>query len=93
MHEGNTLLPKDEVEMLTVLRINRGWMEYMRAHHAEEAKAQAKQPFNKTVVDDADDAAAGPSAAPSAAAPAPAADAGPSSAGESADASAEVVEL
>ena len=59
--------------MLTVLRINRGWMEYMRAHHAEEAKAQAKQPFNKTVVDDADDAAAGPSAAPSAAAPAPAA--------------------
>ena len=46
VHEGNTLLPKDEVEMLTVLRINRGWMEYMRAHHAEEAKAQAKQPFN-----------------------------------------------
>ena len=37
VHEGNTLLPKDEVEMLTVLRINRGWMEYMRAHHAEEA--------------------------------------------------------
>ena len=32
--------------MLTVLRINRGWVEYMRAHHAEEAKAQAKQPFN-----------------------------------------------
>ena len=60
VHEGNTLLPKDEVEMLTVLRINRGWMEYMRAHHAEEAKAQAKQPFNMTVVD-ADDAAAGPS--------------------------------
>ena len=31
VHEGNTLLPKDEVEMLTVLRINRGWMDGVHA--------------------------------------------------------------
>ena len=66
MHEGNTLLPKDEVEMLTVLRINRGWMEYMRAHHAEEAKQQ----FNQTVIDVEASEAAAASAAPPAAAPA-----------------------
>ena len=54
--------------MLSVLRINRGWMEYMRAHHAEEAKQQ----FNQTVIDvEASEAeAAAASAAPPAAAPA-----------------------
>ena len=34
--------------MLSVLRINRPFMQYARAHYAEAAKQQ----FNKTIVDD-----------------------------------------
>ena len=45
---GNTMLGSKEVEMLSVLRINRPFMEYARSHYAEAAKQQ----FNKTVVDD-----------------------------------------
>ena len=43
--------------MLSVLRINRPFMQYARAHYAEAAKQQ----FNKTIVDDsgADDFGAG----------------------------------
>ena len=40
--EGNTLLSSEEVEMLTVLRINRKFMQHMRAHYSKEAKQQFK---------------------------------------------------
>ena len=48
VNEGKTLLASDEVEMLGVLRINRKFMELMRTKYKE----QAKQQFNKTVVDE-----------------------------------------
>ena len=66
VNEGNTLLSSDEVEMLGVLRINRTFMEKMRASkYAEEAAQQ----FNMTLVEmEAASApasgAAGPSSAP-----------------------------
>ena len=47
-NEGNTLLSSDEVEMLSVLRINRTFMEKMRA--SKYAK-QAEQQYNITVVE------------------------------------------
>ena len=79
--------------MLTILRINRAFMEYMRANFSEIARTAAKQPFNQTIVADAD--AAAPAAAPAAASPAAASSssaagssaAGPSAAGPSAAAS------
>ena len=40
------LLANEEVEMLTILRINRKFMEYMRANFSEIARTVAKQPFN-----------------------------------------------
>jgi hypothetical protein len=43
---GNTLLADEEVTMAVLLRINRRFMEHMRANHAEEAK----QAFGKTIV-------------------------------------------
>jgi hypothetical protein len=49
MTEGNTLLGNDELEKLTLLRINRGFMEYMRAEYPNVSK----QPFNQTVVQEA----------------------------------------
>ena len=45
--DGNTLLAPEEVEMLSVLRINRGYMETARSKHAEEAK----QHFKMTLVE------------------------------------------
>ena len=44
--KGNTRLSDEEVEKLTLLRINRDFMEYMRVEHA----AEAKQTFNKTII-------------------------------------------
>ena len=44
--EGNTLLRDEEVSMLTILRINRSFMEYMRATYKEESR----QDFNLTIV-------------------------------------------
>mmetsp|Transcript_27525 Transcript_27525/g.33424 ORF Transcript_27525/g.33424 Transcript_27525/m.33424 type:complete len:151 (+) Transcript_27525:51-503(+) len=38
--EGNTLLDDDELEMMTILRINREFMRYMRANHPRVAKQQ-----------------------------------------------------
>ena len=43
---GNTLLSDEELEMLVVLRMNREFMQFMRANYATEAK----QVFNQTVV-------------------------------------------
>ena len=62
------LLANEEVEMLTILRINRKFMEYMRANFSEIARTVAKQPFNQTIVNDDvnDDDAAAPATAPSA---------------------------
>ena len=40
------LLANEEVEMLTILRINRKFMEYMRANFSEIARTVAKQPFS-----------------------------------------------
>ena len=45
--EGNTLLSDAEVEKLTILRMNREYMEYMRANYGHIVQQQ----FNKTVVD------------------------------------------
>ena len=70
------VMGKEEVEMCSVLRINRGFMEYARKHHAEAAMQQ----FNKTVVDDA--APTAPCPAPQPPAAAASAGAGPSSAAE-----------
>ena len=56
--------------MLSVLRINRPFMQYARAHYAEAAKQQ----FNKTIVDDSGAGDSGADAgAPAAALPPPAA--------------------
>ena len=46
--DGNTLLAPEEVEMLSVLRMNRGYMENSRSKYAEEAKQQ----FKVTVVEE-----------------------------------------
>ena len=48
VNEGNTILSSDEVEMLSVLRINRTFMEKMRASKYAE---QAQQQYNITVVE------------------------------------------
>ena len=45
---GNTLLSDEELEMIVVLRMNREFMQFMRANYA----AEAKQVFNQTVVRD-----------------------------------------
>ena len=48
MTNGNTLLGDKMLEMLVVLRMNRGFMEFMRWEYAEEiAKTQ---PFKMTVI-------------------------------------------
>ena len=44
--KGNTLLSDEEVEMLVVLRMNRGFMQFMREYY----KKEAKQAFEQTVV-------------------------------------------
>ena len=46
MDEGNTLLDHKELHMLVVLRMNRPFMEYMRARHGD----LSKQLFGQTVV-------------------------------------------
>ena len=48
-NEGNTLLSSDEVEMLSVLRINRTFMEKMRASKYAEQAQQLQ--YNITVVE------------------------------------------
>ena len=45
--DGNTLLADEEVTMLTILRMNREFMEYMRAKH----NAESRQSFPTTVLD------------------------------------------
>ena len=45
--EGNTLLSDKHVTMLTVLRMSRDFMEYMRANYNSESR----QAFTKSVVD------------------------------------------
>ena len=70
VNEGNTLLDPEEVEMTSVLRINRPFMEKMRA--SKYAK-EALQQYNMTVVDLQDD-----TSTPAPSAPAPASGAGPS---------------
>ena len=46
MTKGNVLLAPDEVNMLTVLRMNRDFMEHMRKRHPEALK----QHFDMTVI-------------------------------------------
>ena len=46
MTEGNTLLKDDELEKLTVLRMNKKFMKFMRTHYNQLTKQQ----FNRTVV-------------------------------------------
>jgi len=53
MTKGNTLLGSEEVNMLTVLRVNRDFMKYMRKHHA----VASQQHFNMTVISADDNAA------------------------------------
>ena len=45
--EGNSLLSHEHLEMLTLLRINRKFMEHMRANH----KLAAKQAYDRTLID------------------------------------------
>ena len=47
--DGNTLLSDEELEWLVVLRINSGFMEFMRENYLSEIIRT--QPFNMTVVD------------------------------------------
>ena len=49
MTDGNTLLSDEELEWLVVLRINSGFMEFMRENYLSEIIKT--QPFNMTVVD------------------------------------------
>ena len=51
--KGNTLLGSDEVNMLTVLRVNRKFMAYMRKRHPRASE----QHFSMTVVSSEDNAA------------------------------------
>ena len=46
MTDGNTLLSNEEVEMLTVLRMNEDFMEYTRARRPK----LSQQRLNQTVV-------------------------------------------
>ena len=46
--DGNTLLEDEEVTKMVILRMNRGFMEYMRANY----NAASRQKFNTTVVVD-----------------------------------------
>ena len=46
VNEGNSLLNKEEVEMLTILRVNREYMEHMRANYADVVT----QKFKMTLV-------------------------------------------
>ena len=46
MTDGNTLLSDEELEMVVVLRMNRSFMRYMRAHYNH----LSKQDFAETVV-------------------------------------------
>ena len=50
MDEGNTLLGDAELEMLTILRMNRAFMEFMRQHYPELTRSLADQHFGKSVV-------------------------------------------
>ena len=50
---ASTLLGSDEVNMLTVLRVNRNFMAYMRKRHPKASE----QHFNMTVVTSEDNAA------------------------------------
>ena len=51
LHDGNSLLGDEEVEMLTILRMNREFIEFMRENYAEELLSLTKQHFGITVVD------------------------------------------
>ena len=51
--KGNTLLGSDEVNMLTVLRVNLKFMAYMRKRHPKASE----QHFSMTVVSSKDNAA------------------------------------
>jgi adenylosuccinate synthase len=44
--KGNTLLAEEEINMCTVLRMNRRFMEFMRKYHPDAAK----QRFKMTVI-------------------------------------------
>ena len=50
MTKGNALLRDEEVEMLIILRMNRHFMEFMRAEYPDVCKVLASQKFGKTVV-------------------------------------------
>ena len=50
MTKGNTLLGDEELEMLVVLRMNRDFMEFMRANYNKVSQQQ----FMQTVVHEAD---------------------------------------
>ncbi|KAG8466564.1 hypothetical protein KFE25_007943 [Diacronema lutheri] len=52
LDESNTCLKSTTIEMLVLLRINRDFMEYMRANYPH----LSLQPFNMTVPDPAADA-------------------------------------
>ena len=51
MTDGNTLLSDEVLEMLTILRMNRKFMEFMREHYQDLTKSLARQHFACTVVD------------------------------------------
>ena len=52
MTNGNTLLGDKMLEMLVVLRMNRGFMEFMRREYAEEMMKM--QLFNMTVIEESE---------------------------------------
>ena len=59
--EGNTLLSDNYLEMLTILRMNRGFMDFMRTHYNDAAE----QEFKMTVVRAPTAASAAPPPGPS----------------------------
>ena len=46
MTDGNTLLKDEELENLTLLRMNKQFMKFMRQHYSHLTRQQ----FNRTVV-------------------------------------------
>lgn len=50
MTDGHTLLGHEELEWLILLRMNRKFMQFMRAHYPEVARGAPNQKFGRTVI-------------------------------------------
>ena len=53
MDEGNTKLSDEEIEMLTLLKANRKFMDYMRT--SSKYKSSLMEQFGKTIINESQD--------------------------------------